>query len=167
MLKAIETPLVKGNDRRPVLSSCADGGMCLKPTACCSLTKEQNKMVLDCCLVELRLFYWDLCAPKISESYMHELEESIPILICKLERIFPSGFFDVMEHLMIHLSNEAREAAIFFSYYFEESVPTLHKRVRRTDDVRNPLHQSEVLSICNQQERKFGEMKKRFLDDGE
>ncbi|KAI5667759.1 hypothetical protein M9H77_17612 [Catharanthus roseus] len=121
------------------------------------------------CLAELSLFFRELYAPKISESYMREFEESIRILICKLERIFHLGFFDIMQYLMIYLSYEARlcgyvlqvdaylieEVAIFFSYYFEESVPTLQKQVRRNDDVRNPLHKGEVLSICNQQGRKF------------
>ncbi|KAI5668566.1 hypothetical protein M9H77_18419 [Catharanthus roseus] len=90
---------------------------------------------------------------------MPELEESIPIFICKLEHIFPLHFFNVMEHLIIHLSyevlhhikktikNKARvegsicnaylieKVATFFSYYFEESVHILHKRVTRIDDV--------------------------------
>ncbi|KAI5652654.1 hypothetical protein M9H77_29841 [Catharanthus roseus] len=120
-----------------------------------------------CCLVELSLFYQDLCVPKISASHMRELEESIPILMCKLECIFPPSFFDVMEHLMIYLPYEARvcspiqfegsicnaylieEAAIFFSYYIKESVPTIHKSDRQNDDIEDPLHVGEVLSICN------------------
>jgi hypothetical protein len=32
-----------------------------------------------------------------------ELEESIPNLLCKLEKIFPPDFFNPMEHLMVHL----------------------------------------------------------------
>jgi hypothetical protein len=36
-----------------------------------------------------------------------KLEQNNPIIICKLEKIFPPGFFDSMEHLPIHLATEA------------------------------------------------------------
>ena len=41
---------------------------------------------------------------------MKRLEEDIPIVLCKLKRIFPPSFFDSMEHLPIHLAYEARVA---------------------------------------------------------
>ncbi|RDX69982.1 hypothetical protein CR513_50833, partial [Mucuna pruriens] len=36
------------------------------------------------------------------------MEDNIPVLLCKLEQIFSSSFFDSMEHLLIHLPYEAR-----------------------------------------------------------
>ena len=41
---------------------------------------------------------------------MKRLEEDIPIVLCKLECIFPSSFFDSMKHFPIHLAYEARVA---------------------------------------------------------
>ena len=41
---------------------------------------------------------------------MERLERDISIIICKLERIFPPGFFDSMEHLPIHLPYEEKIA---------------------------------------------------------
>ncbi|KAK6773745.1 hypothetical protein RDI58_028983 [Solanum bulbocastanum] len=35
------------------------------------------------------------------------VETQIPITLCKLEKVFPPSFFDVMVHLPIHLANEA------------------------------------------------------------
>jgi len=35
------------------------------------------------------------------------MKANIFIIICKLERIFPPGFFDSTEHLVIHLPTEA------------------------------------------------------------
>ena len=35
------------------------------------------------------------------------MEENIPIILCKLEKIFSPTFFDSMEHLIIHLPMEA------------------------------------------------------------
>ncbi|WMV57920.1 hypothetical protein MTR67_051305, partial [Solanum verrucosum] len=42
-----------------------------------------------------------------SELENYRLEENIPVITTKLEKIFPCGFFDVMEHLPIHLVQEA------------------------------------------------------------
>jgi hypothetical protein len=39
---------------------------------------------------------------------MEKLEQQIPILVCKLEKIFPPGFFNPMQHLLVHLPYEAK-----------------------------------------------------------
>ena len=39
---------------------------------------------------------------------MEKLEQEIPILLCKLEKIFPPGFFNPVQHLLIHLPYEAK-----------------------------------------------------------
>ena len=36
------------------------------------------------------------------------MEELAPVLLCKLEKIFPPGFFNPMEHMILHLPYEAR-----------------------------------------------------------
>ncbi|KAM3305726.1 hypothetical protein P3S67_012593 [Capsicum chacoense] len=41
---------------------------------------------------------------------MERLQGDIPQIFCKLERIFPHGFFDSMEHLPVHLPYEAKIA---------------------------------------------------------
>ena len=61
-------------------------------------------------LTELSIFFKDLTAIVITKDDMKRLEEDIPIVLCKLERIFPPSFFDSMEHLPIHLAYEARVA---------------------------------------------------------
>jgi hypothetical protein len=37
---------------------------------------------------------------------MEKLKRDIPLMLCKLEKIFPLAFFDVMVHLTIHLPDE-------------------------------------------------------------
>ena len=37
-----------------------------------------------------------------------DLEKVAPVLLYKLEKIFPLGFFLVMHHLILHLPYEAR-----------------------------------------------------------
>ena len=41
---------------------------------------------------------------------LEHLENDIIVTLCKLERIFPPSFFDVMVHLPIHLASEAKIA---------------------------------------------------------
>ena len=59
-------------------------------------------------LAELSFFYRQLCSKELEIEKVKKLEENIAILICKLEKIFPPGFFNSMQHLMIHLPYEAR-----------------------------------------------------------
>jgi hypothetical protein len=39
---------------------------------------------------------------------MEKLEKEIPVLICKLEKIFPLGWFNPMQHLLVDLPYEAK-----------------------------------------------------------
>lgn len=59
-------------------------------------------------LAELSFFYRQLCSKELEIEKVKKLEENIHVLVCKLEKIFPPGFFNPMQHLMIHLPYEAR-----------------------------------------------------------
>jgi hypothetical protein len=59
-------------------------------------------------LAELSHFYRQLCAKEIKKEMRKKLEEEIPVLICKLEKIFLSGWFNPMQHLLVHLLYEAK-----------------------------------------------------------
>jgi len=39
---------------------------------------------------------------------LEDMEEMAPELLYKLEKIFPSSFFNPMQHLKLHLPTEAR-----------------------------------------------------------
>jgi hypothetical protein len=54
-------------------------------------------------LAELSYFFRVFCAKEVDRGKLLELEESIPNLLCKLKKIFPPGFFNPIEHLMVHL----------------------------------------------------------------
>jgi hypothetical protein len=58
-------------------------------------------------LAELSHFCRQLCAKEIKKEMMEKLEKEIPVLICKLEKIFPPGWFNPMQHLLVHLPYEA------------------------------------------------------------
>ena len=76
---------------------------CLLPIAFSSLPSN----VLNP-LTELNQFFKDLCSATLREDDLIRMEQNIPVILCKLERILPPGFFDSMEHLLVHLAHEAR-----------------------------------------------------------
>jgi hypothetical protein len=59
-------------------------------------------------LAELSYFFRQLCAKELSRTVVADLEKIAPVLLCKLEKIFPPGFFNPMEHMILHLPYEAR-----------------------------------------------------------
>ena len=54
------------------------------------------------------LFLRVLCAKELSPGVVEDMEEFAPELLCKLEKIFPPGFFNPMQHLILHLPTQAR-----------------------------------------------------------
>ncbi|KAL5809535.1 hypothetical protein ACOSQ3_030226 [Xanthoceras sorbifolium] len=61
-------------------------------------------------IVKLCNFFRQLCAKTLHMKELDDLQESIVIILCKFERIFPPAFFDVMVHLAVHLLKEAKYA---------------------------------------------------------
>ena len=59
-------------------------------------------------LTELSQFFKEICSTTLRADQLELLERNIPVTLCKLERIFPPGFFDAMEHLPVHLTYEAK-----------------------------------------------------------
>jgi hypothetical protein len=50
----------------------------------------------------------EICAKQVSKVMMQKLEMEISVLVCKMEKIFPPRWFNVMQHLLVHLPWEAR-----------------------------------------------------------
>lgn len=58
-------------------------------------------------IIELCNYFREICSKKLDVKNIKKLESSVVITLCKLEKIFPPSFFDVMMHLPIHLAQEA------------------------------------------------------------
>jgi len=58
-------------------------------------------------LASLSEYFRNICASVLREDQRMEMHQQIAIILCKLETIFPSGFWNVMEHLPVHLAQEA------------------------------------------------------------
>ena len=52
-------------------------------------------------------FFRELCARTLRKDVLKRLQVEIVVILCRLEKIFPPAFFDVMVHLAIHLPEEA------------------------------------------------------------
>jgi hypothetical protein len=59
-------------------------------------------------LADLSHFNGQLCAKEIKKEMMEMLEIEILVLLYKLEKIFPLGSFNTMQHLLVHLPYEAK-----------------------------------------------------------
>ncbi|KAL0456083.1 UNVERIFIED_CONTAM: hypothetical protein Slati_0947500 [Sesamum latifolium] len=59
-------------------------------------------------LIEVSLSFQSICSTTLDVHKLHELENTVAITLCNLEKIFPPVFFDSMEHLIVHLPCEAR-----------------------------------------------------------
>jgi hypothetical protein len=60
------------------------------------------------------------------------LEEEIPLLICKLEKIFPLGWFNPMQHLLVHLPYGAKLCGpqqYRWMYHIERALKNLRAMV--------------------------------------
>jgi hypothetical protein len=59
-------------------------------------------------MAELSFFFRQLCAKEIDPVVISSMEGATVVLLCKLEKIFPPGLFNAMQHPILHLPYEAR-----------------------------------------------------------
>ncbi|KAL6548500.1 hypothetical protein OROGR_008921 [Orobanche gracilis] len=107
-------------------------------------------------LTELSMFFKELTATVISKADMERLEKDIPVILCKLEHIFPPSFFDSMEHLPVHLPYEAKIAGPVqyrWMYPFERYLRKLKNNVKNKNKVESSIANAylmeEASSFCS------------------
>jgi hypothetical protein len=64
---------------------------------------------------------------------MQMLEKEITVLVCKIEKVFPPGWFNAMQHLLVHLPWEARVRGLVkfrWMYSQERELKKLRSTVR-------------------------------------
>ena len=99
-------------------------------------------------LAELSFFFRQLCAKELSRTMIADLEKSAPVLLCKLEKIFPPAFFNPMQHLILHLPYEARMGGpvqFHWCYPVERDLKTLHKKCRNKAKIEASIAEAFVL----------------------
>ena len=63
-------------------------------------------------IIELRNFFKQLCSKVLETNHLHQLENNIIVILCKMEQIFLPSFFDIMVHLLVHLVSKAKVARL-------------------------------------------------------
>jgi len=99
-------------------------------------------------LAELSFFFRQLCAKELSRDVCVELEKAAPLLLCKLEMIFPPGFFLSMQHLILHLPREARlggPVQARWCYPIERCLKLLRKNCRNKAKIEASVGEASVL----------------------
>jgi hypothetical protein len=51
----------------------------------------------------LNYFYMQIYAKQVSKTMMQKFEKEILVLVCKMEKVFPPGWFNAIQHLLVHL----------------------------------------------------------------
>ncbi|XP_052159498.1 uncharacterized protein LOC127777020 [Oryza glaberrima] len=88
-------------------------------------------------LVDLCGYFRELSAKVLYIDVLRKLDEQIKMTLCRMEMIFPPGFFTVMVHLVAHLATEAEIGGpvCYRSMYFVERYLNVLKSY-----VRNKAH---------------------------
>jgi hypothetical protein len=58
-------------------------------------------------LAELSFFFHQLCAKELDIDVVNKLDQQAPELLCKLEMLLSPGFFNPMQHMILHIPQEA------------------------------------------------------------
>ncbi|KAJ7959735.1 Transposon protein, putative, CACTA, En/Spm sub-class [Quillaja saponaria] len=104
---------------------------------------------------ELSNFFRDLCMKELCVKHMKMLEKNIVVTLCKLEKILVMGFFDSMEHLIVHIPYEAKVGGPVhyrWMYPFERMMFNLKKKARNKACVEGSICEAycleEISNFC-------------------
>jgi hypothetical protein len=87
----------------------------------------------------------------VNKDVLAEMKHEIPIILLKLEKIFPPAFFDVMVHLAIHLPEEALlrgPVQYGWMYPIERRLCTLKRYVRNRARPEGLIAEAYVADEC-------------------
>ncbi|WVZ75783.1 hypothetical protein U9M48_023814, partial [Paspalum notatum var. saurae] len=81
---------------------------------------------------------------------MEKLEKDVPMLICKMEKKFPPGFFNPMQHLLVHLAYEAKVGGPMqfrCMYHIERALKYLRAMVGNKARVGGCIAEAFILNV--------------------
>ncbi|XP_020271111.1 uncharacterized protein LOC109846297 [Asparagus officinalis] len=127
-------------------------------------------------IIELSIFFTILCAKTLRVYELKQIDKKIPLTLCKLERIFPPSIFDVMLHLVVHLSSEAilgGPVRFRWMYPVERQLYTyksyIRNRARPEGSIAEGYIADECMTLCSMYlkgfETKFNRLERNYEDD--
>ncbi|XP_051151924.1 uncharacterized protein LOC127265929 [Andrographis paniculata] len=102
-------------------------------------------------LIELCNFFNSMCSAHNTVRELERIQERISLTLCHLEKLFPPSFFDVMEHLPIHLAEEAMVAGPVqyrWMYPIERYLGTLKRYVRNRAQPEGSIARGYLMEEC-------------------
>ncbi|KAL0355391.1 UNVERIFIED_CONTAM: hypothetical protein Sradi_3986000 [Sesamum radiatum] len=118
------------------------------PKAVYTLTRDQKKSIFE--WITSLMFPDDV-------NKVQELEDTVPIIMCNLEKNFSLSFFDSMEHLIVHLLHEALVGGPIqyrWMYPFERFLRGLKMKVKNKAHVEASIVEAylveEIGLFCSQ-----------------
>jgi len=93
-------------------------------------------------------FFKNLCVNELREDIPMEMHHTIPIILCKLETIFPLVFWNVMEHVPVHLAQEAvlgGPVHYRWTYPFERFFNWLKKKTKNKSQPESSMVMSYLI----------------------
>ncbi|KAL5581538.1 hypothetical protein UlMin_013980 [Ulmus minor] len=134
----------------------------LLPVGCRYLVNK----TISSTIIELCTFFNQLCARTVNVTDMVKAQDQLVIILCKLERIFPPAFFDIMIHLVLHLPEETilgGPVYMRWMYPFERYLKRLKDYVRNAANPEGSISEGyvvdEALTFCS---RYFDDIETRF-----
>ncbi|KAL5540764.1 hypothetical protein UlMin_044087 [Ulmus minor] len=134
----------------------------LLPIWCRSLVNK----TISSTIIELCTFFNQLRMRTVNVTDMVKAQDQLVIIMCKLERIFPPAFFDIMIHLVLHLPEEAilgGPVYMRWMYPFERYLKRLKDYVRNAAKPEGSISEGyvvdEALTFCS---RYFDDIETRF-----
>nr|GEW08497.1 hypothetical protein [Tanacetum cinerariifolium] len=115
-------------------------------------------------ITELCLFFRAICSRVLSIEDLEKLQKSIVEIICKLEIIFPPGFFDSLEHLVVHLACEALlggPVQYRWMYLYERKLGSLKRTV---GDAYMKVGENEEEFVDTYENLDVNEVEEEFVD---
>ncbi|CAL2266081.1 unnamed protein product [Prunus armeniaca] len=108
-------------------------------------------------ITRLCFFFNAICAKTVDISKLDKLEEDVVVTLCLLEKYFPTSFFDIMVHLVVHLVREVRLCGpVYFRwmYPFERYMKVLkgyvQNRTRPEGCIAERYIAEEAVEFCTE-----------------
>ncbi|KAK9083116.1 hypothetical protein Scep_029587 [Stephania cephalantha] len=102
-------------------------------------------------LVELSCFFNILCSRTLYVKDLEAIRENIVFVLCKMERIFPPAFFDIMIHLAVHLPHAALIAGpvTYIERFLRTPKGYVRNKARPEGSIAKAYISKECLTFCS------------------
>ncbi|XP_066391785.1 uncharacterized protein [Miscanthus floridulus] len=114
-------------------------------------------------VAEIGTFFRELCSRNLRIDVVKRLKQEISLILCKLEKIFPPAFFDVMVHLAVHLPDEALlRGPVQYGWMYMEDIDT---RFNRDDGSAGEVPLPDDISVFKHGVTLVGSDRRQYIDD--